>query len=518
MKEKEFDHIVKQKLESITDAPPAYMWDKIATNIPVATTGGGIATSIKVALVAATVAIVGSLSFLLMQDKPVKRVAIENSSFPNTEFVVKKHQQQKNSEETISTSIVNSNDENKTTETTSATTSASIKQQVNYTNKKQTRKVENAKNTSNQEQDFNNIARTKVRLVNDNNQQKMVEKSTDKEVKKQAVDYKLATVPVIAPKVETAIEPTEVTPLNKTNSELTPIAIEEEQEIAQEEEVVEQPEVAVEENTETEYSPVNTSVETVPKEEGSTVQENPKNRQLNKYGIGFHYGPEFIRVDDIKLTDQGFDFSFNYQNLNFIVQTGLGIRFSEEKLAYDMQYNRWEYLETQIRFDSLEVKTDQNGNPVFDQYGKPVLVPINPYYVEIYDSASHSYHATATEQSVILQIPLLLGYQVDYKKFAYFIKGGIRYSLITHTNTKGLYEIDDQSKLVHLDYPYKVRAKSNIDYELSLGGIYKLNENFQIHAEALGRYYHYSMYEENPPSGIHPWSLSGRVGLVYILR
>jgi hypothetical protein len=213
-------------------------------------------------------------------------------------------------------------------------------------------------------------------------------------------------------------------------------------------------------------------------------------------------------IDNYKLTDQALDLSFNYQNMNLIIQTGLGVRFSEDQATYDIKYKRWEYWKTQVRFDSASLYVNSNGDTIFQ--------PANVYYEEIYDSLSHSYQATAKEHYTILQIPILLGYQIDYDKFAIFIKGGIRYSLIAYQQNDDLFIPDENSRITDYNYPIKTRAKSNIDYELALGGAYKINKHFQIQAEAFGRFYHYSIYEENPPSGIHPWSLSIRAGLIYI--
>ncbi len=535
MKEQEFDHIIKQKLESIADAPPAYMWDKIAAGIPAsAPVGGGMATSLKVALVAASVAIIGGLSFLLMQNKSqTNRDVIENVRYSNDNYLIKKRNLTKKNEE-LNPKITET-PINKSTQSTIKSIdhkSNTAAKNESYTANTSSVKAVNTSENEIQEQEFDNIVtKTKVRPATNRSTTASTQSPERKaEVKKEGVAYQLAVAPVIAPEKEVisnqeAEKPVQETAVlnestvaNNENAQSTeeveqePIVAESQSEQVVEESNVSQEKVSEASKEEQEVESVANPVALdAPKvEEEATVRDNPKTRQLNKYGIGLHYGPEIIDIDGTKMTDQGFDFSFNYQNINFIVQTGLGLRFSQDKVAYDMEYKRWDYLETQIRFDSAVFVLDQNGNPV--------LQPVNPYYEEVYDSLNHSYHATATEQSVMLQVPLLLGYQKDFKKFAYFVKGGIRFSVLAYSNTKDLFELDEQSKLVNMNYPYQNRAKTNIDYELSLGGLYKINKNFQIHAEAFGRYYHYAIYEENVASGVYPWSVSGRVGIVYILR
>jgi chemotaxis protein histidine kinase CheA len=532
MKEQEFDNIIKQKLESVADTPPAYMWDKIAAGIPAsAPVSGGMAASVKVALVAASVAIIAGLSFILMQEEShTNRDVIENVNYSNTEYQIKKRELNKSNEElnpTITETPINQSAQS--TATPIEHKSNAAHKNESYTSNNKHTKAVNTKEQEIQNQEFDNLASKTKTHTSTNKKPAVATKAPEREAKKEDMAYQLAVAPIISPatktvsnqKLEKPVQKTELleasTTTNNQNTQNTeaeqlPLVAENQSEQvteelnAQEEKVSE----AVKEEVEVESEAKPVAMDVPKTDEENTVRENPKMRQLNKYGIGLHYGPEIIDVDGTKMTDQGFDFSFNYQNINFIVQTGLGLRFSQDKVAYDMEYKRWDYLETQIRFDSAVFVLDQNGNPV--------LQPVDPYYEEVYDSLNHSYHATATEQSMIIQIPVLLGYQKDFKNVAFFVKGGIRYSLVALTNTKDLFELDEQSRLVNINYPYRNRAKSNIDYELSIGGIYKLNENFQIHAEAFGRYYQYSIYEENTASGVYPWSLSGRIGLVYIFR
>ena len=513
MKDKEFDHIIKQKLEAITDAPPAYMWDRIATNIPAPVAKTSISTTLKVSIAAAVLILVSGLTFIISQNATtIKRSKLENKFSTHTNYTLKRLQNSNADSKTVIANAENNNEKKEITTNkaivVSIKTAHSVKNSaIEHENKEQAQNYNNEFDTM-----FDNSQKSTINASH----QKVTEKKTASkpEVKSQETSFDVpSTVEVVVMKENTVGKPEVIEP-KAENTVIEPAEIVESQvvaktvvELKQEAEVAKQ-EVEKTVQTSTD-SPEN--IETAPITEVTELQKvTPKNRQLNKYGIGIHYGPEFMDVGGAKLTDQAFDLSFNYQNINFIVQTGIGLRFSQDKVDYDMEYKRWDYLETQVRFDSVIFVM----NPDRTQ----TLVPVNPYYEEVYDSLSHSYHATATEQSTMLQIPILLGYQFDYKKFAYFFKGGIRYSLVIHKLTRDLLEIDNQSHLVSLNYPKRARASSNIDYEMSVGGAYKINKKLQFHAELFGRYYHYSIYEENPPSGIHPWSVSARIGLVYIFE
>ena len=507
MKEQEFDHIIKQKLEAISNEPPAYMWSKIAAAIPPAATtpvaSTGLSGSIKIVLLAASAIIIGGLSFLLLQNNgDVKRPAIKNTQYTIEKINIRHHKNtaiELDSEYNRTKSIENVNYK-QSTETPTKNT--------NYKAKKQL--ISNNKVIDNSDQDFDSAFENTSKSSAVNPKLKTTspqkEKSVKSKIKKQPVSLKLAVVPQVNEEEQANSNKASQSEVTNQETQSTKV-IEPAKSLTEEVAVVEIPQ---EQESPEVTDGDNQSAENLNQEESAVVKENPKTRQLNKYGIGIHYGPEFMDMGGIKLTDHAVDFSFNYQNMNFILQTGLGFKYSHEKVDYNLKYKRWDYIETQVRFDSAIFVLDQNGNPV--------LQPVDPYYEDVYDSVRHKYSAQATEQIYMLQIPLSIGYQKDFKKFAYFIKGGIRYSLVVYTNTTNLFEIDEYSRLDYLSYPSKGRVKSNIDYEMSIGGIYKMTKKFQIHAEMFGRYYQHSIYTENPPSGIHPWSLSGRIGLVYLLN
>jgi hypothetical protein len=500
MIEQEFDRIIKEKLEGINSAPPADMWGRIAANIPATAPAATVAAStamssaIKAIIVAASILIVGGLSYLVShKNTQTERSHIENTNYSNQDYVIK-HVDVKYDVVAEENQELNESSENKTTNLKSIIAS-----------KKADKSINKDKETVAFNKQFDSLERT--------------QKANNKKASHNKANASVTPTPEVKKEEMSFVENTEV---NDLEQELT-------QELSNEEKVMVETTtimpnnliVVNEQNKEEEQAVVavaenkSSKAELVEKkgqmsETTAEAINNPKNRKINKYSIGLHYGPEFMDIDGLKLTDQAVDFSFNYQNYNFILQTGIGVRMSSDRVAYDMKYKRWDYLETQIRFDSAVFVIDQNGNAV--------LKPVDPYYVEVYDSLNHSYSATAIEQNVMLQVPLLIGYQVDFKKFAYFVKGGIRYSLVVYKNTKNLMEVDEHSHLVNMNYTGESRAKSNIDYELAFGGSYKLTKQLCVEAEVFGRYYHYSIYEENPPSGIHPWSLSGRVGLVYSLK
>jgi hypothetical protein len=532
MKEKDFDNIVRKKLEAINEAPPAYMWDRVASGMAAQSgvnTTSGLSATKKILLVAASIVfIVGLVAIFSNQNRTTKRhVSRPFKKSWHKKQLIKSHKRaykhkvepvaSKSNLENPNTSFTHTPKNKQTINSPSKTaTTTPIKNIVGVkTSKKQNAMVNNQKDEFPPLPSATEIRKAEsVTSASANNQPTS---NTKKEAKNFGTSYELAVVPPIplsnskTPKANTEKKQT-ATPYVKDVSSETQNTSTENKSIATSESTTE----INQDTSSTSVKQVeviagelpNDLAKTPNTEQETSQQQNPKSRIFNKYGIGIHYGPEFMDIDNYKLTDQALDLSFNYQNMNLIIQTGLGVRFSEDQATYDIKYKRWEYWKTQVRFDSASLYVNSNGDTIFQ--------PANVYYEEIYDSLSHSYQATAKEHYTILQIPILLGYQIDYDKFAIFIKGGIRYSLIAYQQNDDLFIPDENSRITDYNYPIKTRAKSNIDYELALGGAYKINKHFQIQAEAFGRFYHYSIYEENPPSGIHPWSLSIRAGLIYI--
>jgi len=513
MKEQEFDHTIKQKLEALSNEPPIYMWDKISAAIPppLATVPSkkAMSAATKLILLAAFVIIVTGLSFLLLQqNNTAKRTGLKSIQYTDEKVIIRPHKYIRiDKEEQYQERVLP-----QTTDDVQTTKTVGINR--NAVNQNRTLKNEKLPNTLNQEFDRAyqetvqaSTPQPELQFTTLPEKDKVKTKANKKElgirlteINQTGDEHEGEVQKNILPKTESKKEQL-VAIIDTTEDASKKVAIVEDN---NEEVAITVHKEPVATNTE------NEKTEKLSREESIILKDNPKNRQLNKYGIGIHYGPEFMDIGKNKLNDHAVDFSFNYQNLNFILQTGLGLRYSQEKVGYNLKYRRWDYIETQVRFDSAIFVVDKNGNVV--------LQPVDPYYEDVYDSVRHSYSATATEQYYILQIPLSVGYQRDYKKIAFFVKGGIRYSLLVFTHTNNLFEIDEASHLDFISYPSKGRAVSNIDFEMSIGGIYKMTKKFQVHAECFGRYYQYSIYSEYIPSGIHPWSISGRIGFVYLLN
>ena len=532
MTEKEFDNIIKQKLESIQDEPPAYMWDKVATALP--TTGAatsGMALWLKTLLVASVViALIGGFFMLVDRNHAPEKRALA----PVEKQVSRKQAKNTSAHVGQPATQVQSAGIEKTTVT--STSKQKTPKRINKTNRpantgtsqnlpgaeksdKAVAKTEKREPFESTIPESENHAKRKaeaeaeVLALSTAAEDNKLDQGENRAVKNPTEQAQVNGQSIGSSDENLATDDLETESVTATNANITEASIEESAAPEVLAEVVEEEGPAVEESPEQEAEgnvAVEEKTESKKQENSDVSIENPKYRVLNKYSLGLHYGPEFISLNDMNFTDQAVDLSFNYQNLKFIFQTGLGVRFSQDRVNYDMRYKKWEYLETQIRFDSATFVIDANGNPV--------LVPVNPYYEDVYDSVQHDYYSTAKVNYTILQIPLNVGYQIDRKHWGFYVKGGIRYSLIVYQNTKGLMEPGQGTYTEYLNYPKPQRTRSNLDYELALGLSYRFTKRLSLQLEGYGRLYQYSIFNENPPSGDYPTSYSVRAGLIYSIK
>ena len=236
---------------------------------------------------------------------------------------------------------------------------------------------------------------------------------------------------------------------------------------------------------------------------------NFSDRNYDKYSLGVHYGAEVIDVGDINVSSNNFDFSFNYQNNRFIVQTGFGLQVSKDQNQYNQEYMKSEYLDTQIRFDSIDFVPDGNGGMT--------PTPVKPYYVDVYDSVNHNYSNKIYETYYSIRIPLLVGYQINYNKLGLFAKGGIIYSHIFKNESENMNELDQQSHMIKMEYIKKERQSNQLQYVASLGVSYNIYKRLSISGEIMGKYYQTSFYK-NEEFNTKPWSYEARIGLIYLLN
>jgi hypothetical protein len=77
---------------------------------------------------------------------------------------------------------------------------------------------------------------------------------------------------------------------------------------------------------------------------------------------------------------------------------------------------------------------------------------------------------------------------------------------------------EEKARITSVEFEQNQRKSSQIEYALSTGVVYRFNKKFHLHAEVMGKFYQFSIYENPSYANINPWSVEGRLGLVYYLN
>ncbi len=577
MNNKEIDKILKQKLEAISDTPPDYMWERIAAGItqPATKIAFYQTKTFKIASIAALLLLISSTAWFVTTKYNLNKTSESKISTPLVKTNTTKNINRSNSTNSklskTNKEVLTTNRALKENKLNTVITSPSIakKQEAG-----ENRTINKSKNKASLKQKIlhteiiagssNSFAANPAQsnsLVKDKSGNKnpsyhKTTKNLSTEISKENEDPNTTSTAIAITKntVSTSVEaqssiieqetaPTKakaaekitITKNRKAQSKQTIISIAERNTISSpnktttvnsnsnksKEIKIENTQIA--KNTKTKVStPITASTQkTTSTDELSDSISNevtnpiyntfyPKNRIFNRYGIGVHYGIETVTTGDKRIYTNNIDLSFNYQNLNFIFQTGAGIQYSKNQRNYNLEYIKNEYLSTQLRFDSLSFVTDTTGTVS--------VVPVNPYYEDIYDSVNHKFNASFYEYYYSLRIPLLVGYEKDYKNIGLFIKGGFFYNYIIYRQKSKIYQPDNSSRTLHIQYNGEERRGSIIEYTLALGGEYKINKQLHFSAEIISKFYQHSIFNKSLISNTKPWSIEGRIGIIYFLN
>lgn len=227
-------------------------------------------------------------------------------------------------------------------------------------------------------------------------------------------------------------------------------------------------------------------------------------RYINKYSVGFSYSPEVIAVDDYPMQNS-LSLDLKYQNINFIVQSGLDLLYYRESADYVLDYNRYEYQKKQYIVTDAEINLDNNGNPV--------LSPTDGYWEDVYDTTNYIHNAKGVDHNLVLRIPILLGYQWNFKNFGLFMKGGASYNVLVHNHTANLYQIDEFSSTNAFIYPVKKIYDNNIEYIFSGGVEYNIKNNLSFSSEVTSRFYKKEVFKNI--NSDNNFALGLKLGLLY---
>ncbi len=515
----EWDNIIKEKLGAFEEAPPTYMWDKIASGIPANTVKIAFYRTkvFKVTSIAASIILLLGFMWFLTDKESIYNYRDNNLSTSNKLLNVDKNEIVSFKEKNIKNSTSN----RKITYKKTKQKQALVANNISKSNKEISSKTIriSSSNSDIAHQNKGAIKKHQNRALNSYSQEVANNSSNVKQDEKKILpkvivetnavdiaDSKSISENEIGINNSTSVSTENIAVSSSVTSEVnTDIRVETKTEINNSINVVSN--TQNQSNIEIDHIESN-AIGASPKEIPNS-DFHPKTRTFNRIGFGAHYGLESIQINDNNILSNNIDLSFNFQNLNFIMQSGVGISYSKDVRGYNLEYMRNDYLTTEMRFDSATFVVDSIGNVN--------IVPVNPYYTDVYDSIHHTYNATYNEIYYSLRIPLMIGYQKDFKRIGIFAKGGVFYSRVIYRQKTAIYEPDESSRMIKLNYSGSARVSNQIQYVLSAGLAYRFSRNIQFSGELMTKFYQNSLYDNPDYAKLNPWSLEGRIGLVYFL-
>lgn len=225
------------------------------------------------------------------------------------------------------------------------------------------------------------------------------------------------------------------------------------------------------------------------------------------WSFGAFFSPEVVFYHNDSLGNNrsyGFDLNAYYRFSDYFLQSGIGIKFANDRGNYFIDYN--EYLGS---YDYVyEVTFDTNNQGVIPTY--------HTYNVDVYDSIDH-YTASETKiRYTYFEIPLLFGYAKQFRNFNFYLAGGPNFSLLFNTRIEDAMIPEEQIRIVNIEQQAPTRLDVNWQLLLRAGLGYNLGDRYSIMLEPTFKYYMKSEYDFMN-NAAKPYSFGIRAGLIYHL-
>ncbi len=239
------------------------------------------------------------------------------------------------------------------------------------------------------------------------------------------------------------------------------------------------------------------------------AEATPPIQLKDDYGLrsnlsfGIFYAPEKIYYPSRQNQKSNtFDINGIYHFSNFLVQSGIGISFVEDLCDYDVNYNKWDVVGSYFDVDTLGFDSI-TGNPIYVGEEKPV-----------YDSVSKSSESNTINKYTYLRIPIIFGYQKDFKRFSYHIKGGPVLNILVKSTEPEPASFGSDVAVQSIDRLSPGRINTYWQLYMGMGLTYHINHKIGILVEPTASYNLSTIYERNYMTSKRPYSIGIRTGIL----
>lgn len=233
-------------------------------------------------------------------------------------------------------------------------------------------------------------------------------------------------------------------------------------------------------------------------------------RKAGDWKIGLSANPEITLYPDDTISNSrnyNIDFSLGYHRNNFFVQSGLGLAIARDEGSYKVDYESYDFIGEYDDLLNISFDSTENG-----------VVPIyETKKVEVFDSIRHIKLSKTTNTYTYLQIPLLIGYQKQFNRLGFYIKGGPNLSLLMSKHIPGA-QLPDDIKIIDMEERITERIKTNWQLMFGAGVNYQLTDRWEVALEPTFRYYLNAAYDNKQLNTKHPYAFGIRAGVYLKLK
>lgn len=226
---------------------------------------------------------------------------------------------------------------------------------------------------------------------------------------------------------------------------------------------------------------------------------------LAEWSLGLWFHPEATLHNDPSLQNTqslGLHFSASVRKGNMVFQTGLGLKNSKDRGNYNVTFNQ--YLGSYQHVYEVTYDSTENG----------VVPTYHTVTQEVYDTIPHFAIAESKIHYRYLEIPLMAGYQKDFRKISLTVKGGVNASILFDSNIRNTSVNDEKIRVITEEKEQLERADVNWQLLLHAGITYRINSQFSFGIEPSARYFMSSEYKYLPGKK-GSCGLGIRTGIIY---
>ena len=223
--------------------------------------------------------------------------------------------------------------------------------------------------------------------------------------------------------------------------------------------------------------------------------------------VGLNAGPEYLFYgEDQQNSGFGFGLDLYYNKSGLVLRSGAHLARYGDQGIYNVNYQRVDSLGYMYTVESFTIDPANPDSVIF-----------NMKIEGVYDSVYVSEQAFTDAYYSYLQIPLMAGYTVSsYGNFSFDITAGpVLNLLVRENNPNPTVPVGENIYMGEVDNTSQPWIRTNLQLRASVAMHYRFSPHLRLAVEPIYNYYLSPFISDQSQNSSIPYSLSGRVGLLY---